>query len=58
MSLSKSKCLLILPQDVVSHKPLLLAMFEKPKTEVHTDNRLPPSVLSVRVSRASSGAMV
>ncbi len=54
MSLSKNKCLLILPPDVVSHKPLLLAMVEKPKIEVHTDNRLPPSVLSVRVSRASS----
>ena len=30
-------------------------MVEKPKTEVHTDNGLPPSVLSGRVSRSSSG---
>jgi len=30
-------------------------MAEKPKTEVHTDNGLPPSVLSDRVSRSSSG---
>jgi hypothetical protein len=35
--------------------PLLLAMAEKPKTEVHTDNELPPSVLSGRVSHSSSG---
>jgi hypothetical protein len=33
-----------------SHQPLLLAMVEKPDTEVHTDNRLRPSVLSGRVS--------
>ncbi len=30
-------------------------MVKKPKTEVHADNRLPPSVLSGRVSRSSSG---
>jgi len=30
-------------------------MVEKPKTEVHTDNGLPPSVLSGRVSCSSSG---
>ncbi len=34
--------------------PLLLVMVEKPKTEVHTDNILPPSVLSGRVSHSSS----
>jgi hypothetical protein len=34
---------------------LLLAMVEKPITEVHTDNRLPPSVLSGRVSHSGSG---
>ncbi len=28
-------------------------MAEKPKTEVHTDNELPPSVLSGRVSFSS-----
>jgi hypothetical protein len=30
-------------------------MVEKPKTEVHTDNRLPPSAFSGRVSHSSSG---
>ncbi len=30
-------------------------MVEKPKAEVHTDNRLPPSVLSGRVCHSSSG---
>jgi hypothetical protein len=30
-------------------------MFEKPKTEVHTTNGFPSSVLSGRVSRSSSG---
>jgi hypothetical protein len=30
-------------------------MVEKPKTEVYTDNGLPPSVLSGRVSHSSSG---
>ncbi len=30
-------------------------MVKKPKTEVHTENRLPPSVLSGRVSPSSSG---
>jgi hypothetical protein len=30
-------------------------MVEKPKTEMHTDNGLPPSVLSGRVSCFSSG---
>jgi hypothetical protein len=30
-------------------------MADKPKTEVHTDNGLPPSVLSDRVSHSSSG---
>jgi hypothetical protein len=30
-------------------------MAEKPKTEVHTENRLPPLVLSGRVSHSSSG---
>jgi hypothetical protein len=30
-------------------------MAEKPKTEVYTNNRLPPSVLSGRVSYSSSG---
>jgi hypothetical protein len=30
-------------------------MVEKPKTEVLTDNGLPPSVLSCRVSNSSSG---
>ncbi len=33
----------------------LLAMVEKPKTEVHTDKGLPPSVLSGRVSHSNSG---
>ncbi len=33
----------------------LLAMAEKPKTEVHTDNGLPPSAFSGRVSCSSSG---
>ncbi len=32
---------IILPLDVISSYPLLLAVFEKPKTEVHTDNRVP-----------------
>jgi hypothetical protein len=40
---------------VISHQPLHLAMAEKPKTQVHTDNGLPPSVLSGRVSHSSSG---
>ncbi len=35
--------------------PLLLAMVKEPKTEVHTDNGLPLSVLSGRVSHSSSG---
>jgi hypothetical protein len=30
-------------------------MIKRPKTEVHTDNGLPPSVLSGRVSHSSSG---
>ncbi len=30
-------------------------MVEEPKTEVHTNNRLPPSVLSGRVSHSCSG---
>jgi hypothetical protein len=30
-------------------------LIKKPKTEVHTDNRLPPSMLSGRVSHSSSG---
>jgi hypothetical protein len=30
-------------------------MVEKPKTEVHPDNGLPPSVLSGRVSHSRSG---
>ncbi len=30
-------------------------MVEKPKTEVRTDNGLPPSMLSGRVSHSSSG---
>jgi hypothetical protein len=30
-------------------------MVKKPKTEVHIENRLPPSVLSGRVSPSSSG---
>jgi len=41
--------------DVISHHPLHLAMVEKPKTEVHTDNGLPSSVLSGRVSQSSYG---
>jgi hypothetical protein len=45
----------ILPPDVVRCQPLLLALAEKPKTEVHADNGLPPSVISGRVSRSSSG---
>jgi hypothetical protein len=39
--------------DVASHDSLLLAMVEKPKTEVHTDNGLPSSVLSGRVSHSN-----
>ncbi len=34
---------------------LLLAVVKMPKTEVHTDNGLPPSVLSGRVNCSSSG---
>ncbi len=30
-------------------------MVKRPKTEVHTDKRLPPSVLSGRVSYSTSG---
>ncbi len=33
----------------------LLDLLEKPKTEVHTDNGLPPSVLFGRVIHSSSG---
>jgi hypothetical protein len=36
-----------------SHLPPLLAMIEKPKTEVNTDNRLPHSLLSGKVSHSS-----
>jgi len=32
-------------------------MIEKIKTEVHTDSRLPPSVLSGRASHSRSGDM-
>ncbi len=43
----------ILPPDVITCLPLLLVMVEKPKTEVHTDNGLPPSVLSDWVSHST-----
>jgi hypothetical protein len=42
------------PPDVISHLPLLLDVAEKLKTKVHTDNWLPPSVLSCRLNHSSS----
>ncbi len=36
-----------------SHLPPLLAMAKKPKSEMHTDNRLPHSVLYGKVSHSS-----